>query len=193
MIEITLTTITAYGSFVMAEYFHGSGIIATVAAGMLFGSYGLRVGTTPSTLVALTSFWEYVAFALNSVILLLIGFEVRLAAMLQYWRTILIAYLAVTVGRAMLVFLVSLLLRRTREAIPWSWSAVLTWGGLRDALSMVLVLGLPSDFPFRDLLVNMTFGVVLLSILIQGLTMGAVLRWLGLVTPKSELPSQGAT
>ena len=193
MIEITLTTITAYGSFVMAEYFHGSGIIATVAAGMLFGSYGLRVGTTPSTLVALTSFWEYVAFALNSVIFLLIGFEVRLAAMLQYWRTILIAYLAVTVGRAMLVFLVSLLLRRTREAIPWSWSAVLTWGGLRGALSMVLVLGLPSDFPFRDLLVNMTFGVVLLSILIQGLTMGAVLRWLGLVTPKSELPSEGAT
>ena len=189
MIEITLTTITAYGSFVLAEYFHGSGIIATVAAGMLFASSGLRVGTKPSTRIALSSFWEYVAFALNSVIFLLIGFEVRLAALRYYWRTILIAYLAVTVGRAALVFLVSSLLRRTRESMPWSWSAVLTWGGLRGALSMVLVLGLTADFPFRDLLVNMTFGVVLLSILIQGLTMGLVLRWLGLTAPKSERPS----
>ena len=79
-------------------------------------------------------------------------------------------------------FLVSLFLRRTRESLPWSWSAVLTWGGLRGALSMVLVLGLPAEFPYRELLVHMTFGVVLLSILIQGLTMKFVLRWLGLMS-----------
>src|SRR6185312_8396671 len=135
MIEITLTTITAYGSFVLAEYFGLSGIIATVAAGMLFGSYGVPVGTRPSTRIALESFWEYVAFALNSIVFLLIGFEVRMTELLHQWRTILVAYLAVTVGRALLIFLVSLLLRRTREAIPWSWSAVLTWGGLRGGLS----------------------------------------------------------
>lgn len=145
MIEITLSTIATYGSFVVAEYFHGSGILATVAAGMLFGSYGLRVGTTPSTRIALTSFWAYVAFALNSVIFLLIGFEVRLSALLHYWRAILIAYLAVTVGRAMLVYLVSLFLRRTRESIPWAWSAVLTWGGLRGALSVCR-----PPFPFEN-------------------------------------------
>jgi CPA1 family monovalent cation:H+ antiporter len=191
MIEITLTTITAYGSFVIAEYFHLSGIIATVTAGLYFGSYGLRAGTSSATCIALSSFWEYVAFALNSIVFLLIGFEVRLPALLHSIPTILVAYLAVTLGRAVLIFLVSLLLRRTRETMPWSWSAVLTWGGLRGALSMVLVLGLPREFPFRELLVTMTFGVVVLSILIQGLTMGPVLRWLGLTSAKPREP--GAT
>ena len=78
MIEITLTTIAAYGSFVAAESFHYSGVIATVAAGMLCGNYAARTGMSPSTQIAVESFWEYVAFALNSIVFLLIGFEVRI-------------------------------------------------------------------------------------------------------------------
>ena len=181
MIEITLTTIAAYGSFIYAEQFHLSGVIATVAAGMLCGNYGARIGMSPSTRIAVESFWEYVAFALNSIVFLLIGFEVRISALLRSWQAILVAYLAVTVGRAALIYLATLFLRRTRETLPWSWSAVLTWGGLRGGLSMVLVLALPKDFPHRDLLVTMTFGVVILSILIQGLSMGPLLRKLGLI------------
>lgn len=181
MIEITLTTIAAYGSFALAEHFHFSGVIATVAAGMLCGNYGARTGMSPSTRIAVESFWEYVCFGLNSVVFLLIGFEVRLEDLLHSIKPILVAYLAVTFGRAMLIYLVTLLLRRTREAIPWSWSAVLTWGGLRGGLSMVLALALPKNFPFRDLILTMTFGVVILSILIQGLSMGRILRWFGLI------------
>ncbi len=180
MIEVTLTTIAAYGSFILAEHLHLSGIIATVAAGMMCGSYGARTGMSPSTRIAVESFWEYVAFALNSIVFLLIGFEVHLSALLRSWQAILVAYLAVTVGRAALIYLTTLLLRRTRETLPWSWSAVLTWGGLRGGLSMVLALALPRDFPHRDLLVTMTFGVVILSILLQGLSMGPLLRKLGL-------------
>ena len=75
MIEITLTTIAAYGSFIAGEQLHGSGVIAAVVAGMLCGNYGARIGMTPSTRVAVETFWEYVAFALNSLIFLLIGFE----------------------------------------------------------------------------------------------------------------------
>jgi CPA1 family monovalent cation:H+ antiporter len=186
MIEITLTTIAAYGSFALAEHFHFSGVIATVVAGMLCGNYGARTGMSPSTRIAVESFWEYVAFGLNSVVFLLIGFEVRLGNLLASWKPILIAYLAVTVGRATLIYLVTLGLRRTHEAIPWAWSAVLTWGGLRGALSMVLALALPKDFPFRDVLLTMTFGVVILSILIQGLSMGRLLRWLKLVGVRAE-------
>jgi CPA1 family monovalent cation:H+ antiporter len=181
MIEITLTTIAAYGSFVAAEAFHFSGVIATVTAGMVCGNFAAPRGMSPATRVAVESFWQYVAFALNSLVFLLVGIEVRIGILLAEWRPILLAFIAVSVGRALVVFLVALLLRRTREAIPWQWSLVLTWGGLRGALSMVLALALPPEFPFRQLIVSMTFGVVLLSIVIQGTTVGPLLRALGLV------------
>lgn len=181
MIEITLTTVAGYGSFVAAEHFHYSGVMATVAAGMLCGNHAAHTGMSASTRVAVNSFWEYLAFALNSLVFLLIGFEVRIDALLLVWKPILAAYGAVTVARFAVAALVALLLRRTRERIPAAWVAVLTWGGLRGALSMVLVLGLPKDFEHRDLLVAMTFGVVVLSILTQGVTMGPLLRRLKLV------------
>jgi CPA1 family monovalent cation:H+ antiporter len=182
MIEITLTTIAAYGSFVVAEGFQGSGVIATVTAGMLCGNYAARTGMSPSTRIAAETFWEYVAFALNSLVFLLIGFEVNIQGLLLSWKPILAAYLAVTLGRAVVISAVSSVLRVTRERLPRGWSSVLIWAGLRGALSMVLVLSLQKENPFRDLLVTMTFGVVLLTILLQGLTMAPLLRRLGLVS-----------
>jgi CPA1 family monovalent cation:H+ antiporter len=187
MIEITLTTIAAYGSFAAAEHFHWSGVIATVTAGMLCGNYAARTGMSPATRIATETFWEYLAFALNSFVFLLIGFEVRLPAVLSHWRAILVAWLAVTLGRAIVTFAIAALLRRTRERIPWSWAGVMAWGGLRGGLSMVLVLALPREFPHREFLVTLTFGVVVVSILLQGLTMGPLLRRLGLVGKSAVL------
>jgi CPA1 family monovalent cation:H+ antiporter len=186
MIEITLTTIAAYGSFVLAEVFHGSGVIATVCAGMVCGNYAARTGMSPSTRLAVETFWEYVAFALNSIVFLLIGFEVPARSLLESWRPIVVAYVAATLGRAVVIALVAALLSRTRERLTWSWTAVLTWGGLRGALSMVLALGLAPEFPNRSLLVTMTFGVVILSILLQGLSMSPLLRWLGIAGRRDE-------
>jgi CPA1 family monovalent cation:H+ antiporter len=136
---------------------------------------------SPSTRVAVATFWEYLAFALNSLVFLLIGFEVKVEALLSAWKPILVAYAAMTIGRAVVLHLVALLLLPTRERLPRSWAPVLTWGGLRGGLSMVLALALPADLPHRDLIVAMTFGVVIVSILLQGLTMGPLLRRLGLV------------
>ena len=186
MIEITLTTIAAYGSFVAAEQLHYSGVIATVAAGMLCGNYGARTGMSASTRVAAETFWEYIVFALNSIVFLLIGFEVNLHSLLLSWKAVLVAYAVVTLGRGVVIFAVSGLLRATRERIPARWSAVLTWGGLRGGLPMVLVLSLPESFPYRELLVSMTFGVVILSILVHGLTISPLLRWLGIVVPQRD-------
>ena len=186
MIEITVTTIAAYGSFVVAEQFHYSGVIATVTAGMLCGNYAARTGMTASTRIAVESFWEYAAFALNSIVFLLIGFEVDLSELVASWKAIFVAYLAVTVGRALVIAAVTALMSRSRERIPWSWAAVLTWGGLKGGLSMVLVLGLPIDFAHRSLLITMTFGVVVLSILVQGLTMSPLMRRLGVVGMKED-------
>lgn len=181
MIEITLTTIAAYGSFVLAEQFHFSGVIATVTAGMLCGNYGAETGMSPSTRIAVESFWEYLAFALNSVVFLLIGFSVSIETLAASWLPILVAFFAVVLARSAVVGVVTVALRRTRERYPAAWSLVLVWGGLRGGLSMVLVLGMDPAFPHRDLLLTMTYGVVVISILVQGLTMAPLLRKLGLV------------
>ena len=186
MIEITLTTIAAYGSFVMAEHFHYSGVIAVVVAGLLCGNYGARTGMTPTTRVAVGTFWEYVAFALNSIVFLLIGLEMHVDQLFNSWKVILVAYLVVTSGRGLVIFAVSGFLRKTREKIPWPWCVVLTWGGLRGGLPMVLVLSLAKDFLHRDLLVAMTFGVAMISILVHGMTVSPLLRWLGVVKGREQ-------
>jgi CPA1 family monovalent cation:H+ antiporter len=183
MIEIALTMIAAYGSFALGEDLRVSGVIATVAAGMVCGNYG-RTAMSETTHTAVELFWEYVAFALNSVVFLLIGFEVSVSALVASWREIVVAYVAVVIARAMIVFGGRLLWRplRTRRdaAFPVSWSFVLVWGGLRGALSMVLALALAVDLPHRALIVTMTTGVVVLTLLVQGLTMAPLLRRLGI-------------
>ena len=187
MIEITLTTIAAYGSFVFAETLHFSGVIATVAAGMFCGNVAARGGgMAASTRVATERFWEYVAFALNSIVFLLIGFEVHFSTLLDDWLPILVAYGVVTGGRALMICVGCGLMRLTAERFPWRWTPVLTWGGLRGALPMVLVLSLPQTLPQRELLVSMTYGVALLSILVQGLSMSGLLKLLGLTSERAD-------
>jgi len=175
MIQITLTVIAAYGSFALADSFQLSGVIATVTAGMICGSYNRRT-VSKETHATLVAFWEYVAFALNSFVFLLMGFTVVPLALFAAWRETSIAYLAVTAARIGIIVVVVALLSRTEERVPKNWKWPLSWGGLRGALSMVLALSLPADFPQRNLLIAMTFGVVVISILLQGLTIAPMLR-----------------
>ena len=176
MIEIALTTLAAYGSFAVAERLHVSGIIATLTAGLVCRAQARPERCSEAARVAVQSFWEYAAFALNSIVFLLIGFEVKLSRLSAAWRPIVLAFVAVTLGRAVVVFVVSALLARTSERIPFSHGVVLTWGGLRGALSIVLALAIPESVPERELIVTTTFGVVVLSIVLQGLTTGPLLR-----------------
>jgi CPA1 family monovalent cation:H+ antiporter len=118
---------------------------------------------------------------LNSIVFLLIGLEANPESLVKSWKVIVVAYLVVTVGRGLVIFAVSGMLYKTREKIPWAWSGMLTWGGLRGALPMVLVLSLAKTFPHRDLLVTMTFGVVMISILVHGMTVSPLLRLMGIV------------
>ncbi|HEY2896077.1 MAG TPA: cation:proton antiporter [Gemmatimonadaceae bacterium] len=166
--EISLTMIAAYGSFALAESLGVSGVIATVSAGMLCGSYAQRMAMSPTTREAVVGFWSYASFLLNSIVFLLLGIRVHVRALADQWLPILLAYLAVTIGRAIMIFVVCTLLRPTRERLEEGWPRILVLGGLRGALSMVLALSLPVTFPARDQIVTITFGVVILSILIQG-------------------------
>jgi CPA1 family monovalent cation:H+ antiporter len=171
VIEIALTVIAAYGSFALAEELHCSGVIATVTAGLVCGTYGWKTAMSPATKLAVSTFWDYLAFALNSVVFLLIGFEVRAYELLAWAPVIGVAYVGALLGRFGVVAGVAVLLGRTRERVPFGWVSVLTWGGLRGALSMVLALSLPFDFPHRAQLIAMTYGVVLLSLVLQGMSM----------------------
>jgi monovalent cation:H+ antiporter, CPA1 family len=190
MVEIMLTTIAAYGSFAAAESLHSSGVIATVVAGILCGNLGIRGSATSSTRHTLERFWDYVAFALSSIVFLLIGFEVHLSRLVHYWLAIVLAYCVVTFSRGAIVATGQLLLRWSRERFPWRWSVILTWGGVRGALAMVLALSLPQSFEDRDLIVSMTFGVTVISILAQGLTMPVLLRGLGIMQPPVRPPAR---
>src|SRR5262249_30322704 len=178
-LEVLLTTLAAYGSFSAAEAVGASGVIGTVTAGLLCGSRAGRSGMSAAARVAAATFWEYVAFALNSLVFLSIGLMVKVPTLLEHWRSILAAYVVVTLSRAIVTTgIIGLLPAELR--LPRRWTAILAWGGLRGALSMVLALSIPESFAQRDLLVTMTFGVVVLSILVQGITVSPALRWLGI-------------
>ena len=188
MVEITFTILAAYGSFLVAMQLGYSGVISTVVAGLICGNYGAKRGMAPSVRLAVNTFWEYIGFALNSLVFLLVGLTIRLPDLLRIWPLVIAAYVAITIARGAVIYSMGALLSRSRARMPWSWNFVLIWGGIRGALSMVLVLSLPQHFPFREMLINLVFGVVLLTILIQGLSISPVGRALGVLS-RRHLPA----
>lgn len=179
-VEITFTTILAYGSFLLARHLHLSGVIATVVAGLVVGNVAAKTGMSARTLTALRSFWEYASFIINSLVFLLIGLEVRLGGVLRAWKPILIAIVAIFLGRILSIYTLVPFGNLFSKRIPFAWQHVMVWGGLRGALSLALALSLDSAFPYRDQILNLTFGVVVFSILVQGLTIEPLVRMLRL-------------
>ncbi len=179
-IEIMFTTVLAYGTFLLARHLHLSGVIATVAAGLVIGNVAAKTGMSARTLTALRSFWEYASFIINSLVFLLIGLEVRLGGVLRAWKPILIAIAAIFLGRILSVYTLMPFSNLFSKRIPFMWQHVMVWGGLRGALSLALALSLDSAFPYRDQILNLTFGVVVFSILVQGLSIKPLLRILRL-------------
>jgi CPA1 family monovalent cation:H+ antiporter len=179
-VEITLTTVLAYGSYLMAQSLHLSGVIATVAAGLTLGNLGIRTGMNSRTRIALWSFWEYVSFFINSILFLLIGLQVRVIDLFHMWRGMLLTIAAVLVARALIVYGLIPIGNLFSARIPFRWQHVMVWGGLRGALSLALVLSIGQRFPYRDQLLTMTFGVVAFTIIVQGITMKPLIDWLGI-------------
>jgi CPA1 family monovalent cation:H+ antiporter len=179
-IEITLTTILAYGSYLLAFHLHLSGVIATASAGLMLGNFGAKRGMSAGTRTAMQSFWEYISFVMNSLVFLLIGLEIHVRELLQNWTSVVLAVGAVFLGRALAVYLLVPLSNRFAEKIPLRWQHVAVWGGLRGALALALALSLTTAFPYREQILNLTFGVVIFSILVQGLTIKPLVRILKL-------------
>jgi CPA1 family monovalent cation:H+ antiporter len=187
LIVSSLTTILAFGSYLVAEYFHVSGVLAVVVAGLLCGNIGM-VDATPSTKIMIYNLWEYLAFLSNSIVFLLIGLNVDLALLWDNLGAIAVAVAAVLGSRAIVVYGFSALARFVGRAPGFrsSWQHVLFWGGLRGAISLALALSLPVALPARQELQAMTFGVVLFTLLAQGTTIQFLLERLGLTERPPE-------
>ncbi|MHB8502788.1 MAG: Na+/H+ antiporter [Candidatus Acidiferrales bacterium] len=185
-LEITITTILAYSSYLIAYHFHLSGVIATVLSGITFGNLGAHEGMSARTRLALWSFWEYAAFVINSLVFLLIGLEVHIRELLSAWSTILFAVLAVLLGRVVSVYGLVPISNLFSERISLRWQHVLVWGGLHGSLSLALALSLGRSFPHREEILALTFGVVAFSIIVQGLTIGPLIRALHLSTADTQ-------
>jgi len=186
LVETTLTTVAAYGSFALAEAGHTSGVLAAVAAGLVMGNAGMMRQEGAGAISArgrevVAAFWEFAAFVANSLVFLLIG--VRLAqipfATLGVGALTLAIILSV-LGRALSVYGLCSVFARSPLRIDARHQHALFWGGLRGALALALALSLPPDLPRRDAIVIAAFGVVAFSVMAQGITMPLLLRRLGL-------------
>ncbi len=180
LIEITLSTIVAYGSFLLAQTLGMSGVVACVVAAIVLGNLGRRRTMSPVTRVTLTTVWDYAAFVANSLIFLLIGLSVNLEVIVDNLGTVAIAFVVVVAARAVTVYGFGAFARLFGAGLPFRWEHVLVWGGLRGTIALALVLSVPAAAAGRSELVTVTFGVVLLSLLVQGLTMPWLTRRLGL-------------
>jgi len=181
LVETTLTTVLAYGSYLAAEYLLGvSGVLAVVTAGIVAGQLGPR-GMSPTTRVVVFNFWEYAAFLANSFIFLIIGLQIDFSQLVRNAPAIGWAILAVIVSRAVTVYGLSWLGR----GIPTAWKNVLFWGGLRGAISLALALSLSSSLPDGGQLRAMAFGVVLFTLVVEGLSMRPLLHRSGLMQTSS--------
>jgi monovalent cation:H+ antiporter, CPA1 family len=184
LVEITLSTIAAYGSFLLAQHFGFSGVLATLTTGLLMGNVTALGSFSERGRESVASFWEYAGFVANSLIFLLIG--MRLVAQ-HVTEVIAVACLTIALsllGRALAVYGCCGLFARTKQRVSLARQHLLVWGGLRGALALALALGLPDNMPERDAAISVTFAVVAFSILVQGLTMTPLLRRLGELGPR---------
>ncbi len=170
-VEILLTMALVTGTYALAETLHLSAPIAVVVAGLLIGNQGRALAMSEKTCEHLDSFWELVDEILNAVLFVLIGLEILV---LQFNLSYLLAGLAaiplVLAARWVSVGIPISLLRLRREFSP-NVVKIMTWGGLRGGISVALALSLPSG-PERDVILAITYTVVVFSILVQGLTIG---------------------
>lgn len=179
LVEITFTTVAAYGSFLLAEHLHLSGVLATITAALVMGNFKSFGTISERGKEAVQAFWEYATFTANSIVFLLIGMHQAHRDFAAVWRPALVAIALVTIGRAAAIYPCCLPFRRTALRVTMRQHHVLFWGGLTGALALALALGLPPEVPMREEIITVGFAVVAFSIFVQGLTMAPLLRRLG--------------
>jgi CPA1 family monovalent cation:H+ antiporter len=174
-VEVLLTLALVMGGYALAAVIHVSGPIAVVVAGLFIGNHGRRFAMSDTTRQNLDTFWELIDEVLNALLFVLIGLEILV---LTFTRQLFVAGLlaipAILFARWVSVLLPTTVLSRWREFTPGTVS-ILTWGGLRGGISVALALSLPAGRE-REIVLAVTYVVVIFSILAQGLTLERVVR-----------------
>jgi monovalent cation:H+ antiporter, CPA1 family len=208
VVELTITIVLAYGTYLVAQSLGGSGVIATLVAAGVFGA-GARGALTERSLASIDDLWELVAFLLTASVFLLVGVSIDAGTLVHAAGPIAWGVVATLIARAVVVY--GLLGGASRLAgrigagapsggwraaavvlfptVPGGWLHVLFWAGLRGAVSVSLALSLPRDLPNRELLQGITFGIVLFTLLVQGTTVNAVVRRSGALDRGSSTAS----
>ncbi|NQD67013.1 sodium:proton antiporter [Bacillus haikouensis] len=181
-LEIIFSIILFYGSFLLAESVHASGVIAVVIAALIFGNYGGKIGMSPTTKLNINSFWDVAALLANSLVFLMVGLEITRIDLMEKWPLIFAAIPIVLIARSIAVYTSLSLISN----FPHKWKHILNWGGLKGSLSVALVLSLPRDFPAREDVLILGFSVVLFSLVVQGLTIKPLISFLGVKAKEGE-------
>lgn len=198
---IAATLLVSWAAYILAEHFRFSGVIATVTAGMICGSYQYKIFSAAVRMRAL-SFWTMVIFLMEAAVFMLIGLSLRdvvervggfAVVVEQMGGPVLMILLALLVARFTWVFLSDaviglcrLLGMRRHRPLGVRSAVVLGWVGVRGVVTLALALSLPADFPARDFILVTAFAVILGTVLIQGTTLGLLIRWTGLKPPESD-------
>ena len=187
LIETTITIIAAYGVYLLADFFHSSGILAVIITGLIIGYSAEGESMSDRTKEVVDNFWSMIAFLANALLFLLVGVQLNPLTFLRannVGTLLLIALVAIVCVLLARLVMVVLLPRFSLEAEKrlHSWRFLIFWSGLRGALSLALVLALPLDIPGRDQLTFATYAVILFTLLVQGFSLRIVLRHLPAVT-----------
>jgi monovalent cation:H+ antiporter, CPA1 family len=198
LIEITVTVSVAYGVYLLGIALRTSGLLAVVGAGLVLGSYGRNTGMSERTRQAAHDIWEFLGYLANSLLFLLLGVQIGESNLLHALAGIGLALAGVVIGRAAMIYILlplhdafarrlarkkpstsnSSLLPSRPQPVPSRWRPIILLSGLRGALSIALVLSLPIALPERDLLEGIVYGVVLVTLLGQGIGLRVLLpRW----------------
>ncbi|MBL4659523.1 MAG: sodium:proton antiporter [Alcanivoracaceae bacterium] len=172
-VEVLITLALVTGGYSLAQHLHISGPIAIVIAGLMIGNHGRKLAMSENTRKRLDDFWELIDEILNALLFLLIGVELLIIQISQnYVLASLLIIPTVLIARFISVGLPVALLKFKNSYSPHAIK-ILTWGGLRGGISVALALSIPPG-QWRDPLLTATYGVVIFSILVQGLTIGKV-------------------
>ncbi|MEE2855795.1 MAG: cation:proton antiporter [Planctomycetota bacterium] len=187
LVEVLLSILLAYGSYLLAERFHASGVIAVVFAGLMVGNVGRHTAMTPTAILSLGLTWEVIVFIANSLAFIALGFAVDPVLVMENFDLVVLVWIASTAARALMTYAIGGTDRAIRDSYPSSWLHVIHWGGLKGTVPVALALGIGEMEFLSDSAPRMqaiVAGVVMMSMLIQGTTLKPLLIRLKIVRPR---------